>query len=281
MTQPLAERRARQPAEGGPVIELDAVAVAYAADDPPVIADVGFQVERGEFVTLFGRSGCGKSTLLNVIAGLLRTSQGEVRFRGEPVAGVNTEVSYLTQEDTLLPWRSTRKNIELPLRLRGFPKAELRDRVDTYLSLLNLGAAADKYPAQLSGGMRRRALVARSMVYEPSVLLMDEPFGAIDASLREELHEELRGAVEQLGLTVVFVSHDIAEAALLSDRVLLFRTRPGLPTVLATEIEIPFGNPRDLKEIRLSTTYVELQRSLRAELDGIAPEPVAAPPGDD
>ncbi|MQA01483.1 MAG: ATP-binding cassette domain-containing protein [Streptosporangiales bacterium] len=253
---------------GDHVIELDDVAMAYGDSDTPVIAGVDLRVERGEFVTLFGRSGCGKSTLLNIVAGLLPPTKGEVRFRGSRVEGVNTQVSYLTQEDTLLPWRSTRKNIELPLRLRGYPKTELRPRVDEYLELLNLREAADKYPAQLSGGMRRRTLIARSMVYEPSVLLMDEPFGAIDASLREELHEELRHAVEQLDLTVVFVSHDIAEAALLSDRVVVFRTSETAPTRLSSELEIPFGRPRDLAEIRLSTQYVELQRRLRMELDG-------------
>nr|WP_306255018.1 ABC transporter ATP-binding protein [Ornithinimicrobium cryptoxanthini] len=235
---------------------------------PTVIAGVTNEIHRGEFVTLFGRSGCGKSTMLNIVAGLLSPISGEVKFEGGPVKGINTHVSYMTQEDTLLPWRTVRKNIEVPLRLRKFKKRDIQDRVDRYLELLNLTAAADRYPSQLSGGMRRRALVARSLVYDPAVILMDEPFGGIDASLREGLHDELRNAVEKLDLTVLFVTHDIPEAALLSDRVLVFRSRDGAPTYLATEVNIPFGEERNLAEVRMSPDYVDVQRDLRMKLEG-------------
>jgi NitT/TauT family transport system ATP-binding protein len=166
--------------------------------------------------------------------------------------------------DTLLPWRTLRANVSVPLRMRGVARDEIDRRVGFYLQLLDLEHAADRYPAQLSGGMKRRALLARSMIYEPRMLLMDEPFAAVDARLREDLHVEVRRAVEQSEQTVLFVTHDVAEAALLSDRVLVLGQRPAR---VVAEVEMPFGAKRDLARLRLSQEYVDAQLAVRRALD--------------
>lgn len=254
-----------------PLLELKNIRMGFGAGGPDIIADINLKIEQQSFVTLFGKSGCGKSTLLNISAGLLKPRSGTVQFNGRELNGVNIGVGYITQEDTLLPWRTVRKNIEVPLKLRKVPRAEIRDRVDAMLDLLNLRPSANKYPAQLSGGMRRRALIARSMIYQPSVLLLDEPFGGIDASLREGLHDGLRRAVEKSKQTVMFVTHDISEATLLSDRVLVFGSRRGEPTRIKNEIEIPFGRSRDLSAIRSSPEFLQLQYRMRLELDNANP----------
>lgn len=250
--------------EGGPsLVELDSVTKVFG--DSQVLAPTSLHVREREFVTLFGPSGCGKSTVLNMVAGLLAASSGEVRFDGVPVTGINTRIGYMTQGDTLLPWRTLRANVGMPLRMRGVAKPEIGRRVDAYLRLLDLEHAADRYPAQLSGGMKRRALLARSMIYEPRMLLMDEPFAAVDARLREDLHVEVRRAVETSEQTVLFVTHDVAEAALLSDRVLVFGDRPAR---VVADLAMPFGNRRDLAALRLSQEFVEAQFAVRRALDG-------------
>ncbi|GAA2536120.1 ABC transporter ATP-binding protein [Pseudonocardia hydrocarbonoxydans] len=244
------------------LVGLDGVSVRFG--DTEVLAPTSIQVREREFVTLFGPSGCGKSTLLNIVAGLLVPSSGQVRFDGKAISGINTRIGYMTQDDTLLPWRTVRANVAMPLRMRGVPRPEIADRVQTYLRLLDLEHAADRYPAQLSGGMKRRALLARSMIYEPRMLLMDEPFAAVDARLREGLHDEVRRAVEQADQTVLFVTHDVAEAALLSDRVLVLGHRPGR---VVAELTMPFGANRDLRRLRLSEEYLAAQLAVRRALD--------------
>ena len=177
------------------LVSLDEVTVDFGSSR--IIDPTSLEVQEREFVTLFGPSGCGKSTLLNMVAGLLKATTGTVKFDGRKVSGINTDIGYMTQDDTLLPWRTLRANVAMPLKMRHVPKAEIDGRVDFYLDLLDLRHAADRFPSQLSGGMKRRALLARSMIYEPRMLLMDEPFGAVDARLREDLHVEVRKAVEQ------------------------------------------------------------------------------------
>ena len=245
------------------LVSLDEVTVDFGPNE--IIAPTSIEVREREFVTLFGPSGCGKSTLLNMVAGLLKPTTGTARFDGVPVAGINTDIGYMTQDDTLLPWRTLRTNVAMPLRMRHVAKAEIRERVDFYLDLLDLRHAADRFPSQLSGGMKRRALLARSMIYEPRMLLMDEPFAAVDARLREDLHVEVRKAVEKSRQTVLFVTHDVAEAVLLSDRVLVLNGRPA--TVVANKT-MPFGGQRDLTRLRLSEEYASAQREVRALLDG-------------
>ncbi|MBS7700245.1 MULTISPECIES: ABC transporter ATP-binding protein [unclassified Chelatococcus] len=217
-------------------------------------------VARGEFVALLGPSGCGKSTLMNLAAGLLQPLGGEVDFDSEPLNGLNREVGYMTQGDTLLPWATVAKNITLPLELRKISRAEREERLDKVIRLVNLSGARDKFPSELSGGMKRRALLARSIVYDPQMLLMDEPFGALDAQLREVMHQELLNTVARTGQSVLFVTHDISEAILLADRVLVLG---GLPLRVMEEINIPWGKDRILSQIRSLPAYSELELRLR------------------
>ena len=250
---------------GRDVIRLDGVDYGY---EPPtlVISGVSFAVRKRSIVTLLGPSGCGKSTVLRLIAGLAMPWAGRCSFLGAPIGGVNTRIGFMTQNDTLLPWLTVAANIALPLKLRKTPAAIRNEKVARYLRILNLEHAADRYPAQLSGGMKRRALMARSMIYDPISLLMDEPFGALDATLREDLHVELLRTVETLDQTVVFVTHDIGEAAALSDEVLVFS--PGPVSRIVDRIPSPFSGPRDLAALRSTRAFLEFQHMLRSALEG-------------
>jgi NitT/TauT family transport system ATP-binding protein len=253
------------------VLSFDKISLLYDGSDVLILDDLSLDISSGKFVTVFGKSGCGKSTLLNIAAGLLKPTAGTACFRGQPITTVNTEVAYMTQADTLLPWRTVKSNIELPLHIRKFDKHKIDMEVERYLSLTDLSHSADKYPSQLSGGMRRRCLLARSLIYSPAILLMDEPFVGIDASLRESLHNTLRRTVEELNQTVLFVTHDVAEAALLSDEVAILGTSPASgATTLLERLSIPFERERNLAELRKSPEYSDMQIVLRKALDGAA-----------
>jgi NitT/TauT family transport system ATP-binding protein len=230
-----------------------------------ILQGVDMRVHAGEFVTLLGPSGCGKTTILNLAAGLLRPRRGHVRFDGKPIEGFNTAAGYMTQDDTLLPWRSVSANIGLPLRMRKVSKPDVKARVDGYLRIMDLEHASSLYPGQLSGGMRRRALLARSMIYEPKLLLMDEPFAALDAQMRQQMHAELRETVTRLDQAVLFVTHDIAEAAALSDRVLVVGGGP--PGGIIADIEIPFSKDRNLSTLRFEDDFFAVERELHEILN--------------
>jgi len=249
----------------GAIFEVRDLSVGFG-DGDDVLAGVDMSIGEGEFLTLLGPSGCGKTTIMNLAAGLLQPRSGRVMFAGKEIRGVNTSVGYMTQDDTLLPWQSVRKNVGLPLKLRGASKSEIAEKVDYYLALLDLAGAGEKLPGQLSGGMRRRALLARSMIYEPRLLLMDEPFAALDAQLRHQMHIELRRTIAQLGQTVLFITHDISEAAKLSDRVLIIGGGP--PGGIVTEYPIPFGADRDLDTLRYTDEYSAVERELDSALHG-------------
>ncbi|HEY8473746.1 MAG TPA: ABC transporter ATP-binding protein [Natronosporangium sp.] len=249
----------RSGAEAPPLVELQQVTFGYSGSDT-VLDNLELQVRRGEFLALLGPSGCGKTTIMNLVAGFVRPQRGVVRFDGAPLQGINTRVGYMTQGDTLLPWRTVARNVQLPLEIRRVPRARANQLIDSYLRMLHLSDARDRYPSELSGGMKRRALLARSLIYEPAMLLMDEPFAALDAQLRETLHRELLATVAQLQQTVLFVTHDITESILLADRVIVLGTRPAR---ILDEVVIPFGDDRDLAEIRLSNEYVGLERKIR------------------
>ncbi|AHK34566.1 ABC transporter ATP-binding protein [Rhodococcus opacus] len=247
----------------GPIFEVRDLAIGFDERED-VLHNVTMQVEPGEFVVLLGPSGCGKTTILNLAAGLLSPRSGYVRFDGAEINGVNTNVGYMTQDDTLLPWMPVHANVGLPLRMRGVSKSETKEKVEYYLSLLDLSEAGSLFPSQLSGGMRRRALLARSMIYDPRLLLMDEPFAALDAQLRHQMHVELRRTVKRLQQTVVFVTHDIAEAAKLADRVLI--VGGGRPGHLVAEFQVPYGDDRDLENITYTDEYARFERELNEGL---------------
>ncbi|MFD9663284.1 ABC transporter ATP-binding protein [Rhodococcus sp. NPDC059968] len=257
-----AAKSATSPASG-PIFEVRNLAIGFDERED-VLHNVTMQVEPGEFVVLLGPSGCGKTTILNLAAGLLSPRSGYVRFDGAEINGVNTNVGYMTQDDTLLPWMSVQANVGLPLRMRGVSKSETKAQVEHYLSLLDLSEAGSLFPSQLSGGMRRRALLARSMIYDPRLLLMDEPFAALDAQLRHQMHVELRRTVKRLNQTVVFVTHDIAEAAKLADRVLI--VGGGRPGRLVAEFQVPYGDERDLETLAYTDEYARFERELNEGL---------------
>jgi NitT/TauT family transport system ATP-binding protein len=223
------------------------------------LEEVDLEIPSGSFVAFIGPSGCGKTTLLNMSAGLLPASGGSIYFRGEKMSGVNTNVGFITQHDNLLPWRTVEKNIGIALEIQKVPKEERRRRVAEVIDLVGLSGFAKRFPSQLSGGMQKRASLARGLVYGPSTLLMDEPFGALDAQLRLNMQNELLRIWEEDRKTIIFVTHDLDEAILLADKIVVFGTRPG--RVLHVE-DVPLKRPRDLAELRLDPTYGEIWERL-------------------
>jgi ABC-type nitrate/sulfonate/bicarbonate transport system ATPase subunit len=209
-----------------------------------VLEDVNLEVHRGEFVSLVGASGCGKTTLLRMIAGLAQYRPGTIRVNGAVVRRVPPRVGFVFQDSALLPWKSVHQNVLMGLNeiRKTLSAAEKKEKVDRQLELMGLSGYADYLPRQMSGGMRQRAGLARALVAEPDVLLMDEPFGAVDALTRMRLQEELAAIVERTSATVVFVTHDVDEAVFLADRVAVMSLRPGRITEIV-DIDIP--RPRD------------------------------------
>ncbi|MFQ3568433.1 MAG: ABC transporter ATP-binding protein [Aggregatilineales bacterium] len=217
-----------------------------AADGSTVHAlqDINLEVEQGEFISLIGPSGCGKSTLLRIIADLIQASSGTVLVNGKPAAQARKDRDYgfVFQSATLYDWRTVLKNVQLPLEIMKYPKAQRDDRAREMLRLVELGEFEDKYPWQLSGGMQQRVSIARALAFEPGILLMDEPFGALDEMTRERMNNELLRIWTSLpAMTILFVTHSIAEAVYLSSRVVVLSPRPGR---LAEIIEIDLPRPR-------------------------------------
>jgi len=258
----LNPNRANAVASGPSLLRIEDVAVRFrGARD--VLARMSLTVRAGEFVTLLGPSGCGKSTLLNLTAGTLRPRQGTVTFDGQPVTSVNRNVGYVTQEDTMLPWLTLAANVGLPLRMRRVPRSEARERAMALLTSFGLRNAAALYPAQLSGGMKKRGLLARALIYQPRLLLMDEPFAALDAQMRAQLQSELRRVVMETGVAVLFVTHDLEEAALLSDRVVVIGGTPGR---VIDEVAIGLGQERDAETLRFDDSFRDIGRTLQQSL---------------
>ena len=207
-----------------------------------VLKGFDLSVRDGEFLSLLGPSGCGKSTFLNILAGLVPQSSGDIRVDGEPVSAARHKLGVVFQGYALFPWRTVRKNVETGLEIRRVSRAQRRAEAEHYLRLVGLLDFADHYPHQLSGGMRQRVAIARALAYGPEVLLMDEPFGALDAQTRESLQQELLGIWEQSAKTVVFVTHSIDEAIFLSDRVAVMGRGPGRVKEI---IDVDLPRPRD------------------------------------
>jgi NitT/TauT family transport system ATP-binding protein len=207
----------------------------------PVLRHVSFEMRSGELVSLIGESGCGKTTLLRIIQGLVRRDAGTIRVDGHPVEGAGRDRGFIFQQPSLLPWRSARQNVEFGLELQGVGRAERTRRATALLDLVGLGSAAERYPHQLSGGMQQRIGLARALAIEPAILLMDEPFSALDAQTREVLQAELLRIKAETGKTILFVTHDLDEAIYLSDRVVVMAARPGRVSEI---IDIPFPRPR-------------------------------------
>jgi NitT/TauT family transport system ATP-binding protein len=256
-------------AGGRVVLAIEAVSKSFSGrgqQATEALRSVSLAVRQGEFVSLIGPSGCGKTTLLNMTAGLLRPDDGDVVFDGATLSGPNRKVGYLTQDDALLPWRSILGNVSLPLEIKGVAKAERQARGRDILRRVGLGGFEKHLPAQLSGGMRKRASLARTLVYNPAFLLLDEPFGALDAQTRVIMQRELQRIVRELGLTVMLVTHDLNEAIALSDRILLFSRRPAR---LIETVTVRDAGRRDVTERTPAddALYRHLWARLAAEIE--------------
>jgi NitT/TauT family transport system ATP-binding protein len=224
-----------------------------------VMSGMNLTVREGEFVCVVGPSGCGKSTLLNMSAGLMRPSAGRVLYDGKPVPEPNTKVGYITQKDNLMPWRTVWGNIAMALQIRGYDKQTIDKRVAEMVELVGLDGFEKSYPRELSGGMRKRVTLARTLAYEPEVILADEPFGALDAQLRMIMQEELLRIWSTTRPTVIFITHDIAEAVALGDRVVVMSKRP---TRVKLDVEIDLPRPRDLSKLRFEPRFGEISEHL-------------------
>jgi NitT/TauT family transport system ATP-binding protein len=230
-----------------------------------VLQPIDLRVRPEEFVALVGPSGCGKSTLLNMAAGLLQPTEGQVLYDGQPIIGPNRRVGYMTQKDTLLPWRNTVDNIGIALELKCRPtsRSEAADRVAQMIDLVGLRGFERHYPGELSGGMRKRVALARTLIYEPQTLLMDEPFGALDAQLKLLMHDQLQRLTSSRRITVLFVTHDLGEAIALADRVVVFSARPGRIRAVR---DVPLTRPRDVFKVRFTEPFAHLNEELWDEL---------------
>lgn len=244
-----------------PLLAVEAVS-HYYEDTHPVHALEGVSLIAwpGEFVTLVGPSGCGKSTLLRILAGLIRPSRGQVRFAGEPLHGPRPDIGIVFQHANLMPWRTVLANVRLPLEIAGVPRREADARARAMLQLVGLEGFENAYPRQLSGGMQQRVALARALVRSPRLLLLDEPFGALDALTRERMNLELLRIWTHHRQTAVMVTHSIPEAVFVSDRVLVMTPRPGR---IAGEVVVDLPRPRQL-DMMATATFGRLTQAVRA-----------------
>lgn len=238
-------------------VVFDGVSLAFNGRD--AIQDVSFTVKHGTFLSVVGPSGCGKTTILNLCAGLLFSTTGTIRYNNSVIDCLNPDVGYVTQDANLLPWLSVEANIGLPLKLRGMDKAERHERVEQWLDLMGLKGYEKYFPRQLSGGMKKRASMARAMIYEPSVILMDEPFGPLDAITRAKLQQELLDLCQSATRTVIFVTHDLTEAVSLSDQVVVMAGAPGRVKGI---FDVAIERPRRISELYEAPAFAQLTKQL-------------------
>ncbi len=244
-------------------LSIDSVSIRYGGRE--VVSPTSFDVARGEFVCIVGPSGCGKTTLLRAASGLVTASAGEVRRNGQVMTGPSREVAFVFQDygRALLPWRTVEGNVSLALEAAGVPHGHRPGRIAEVLAKVGLARHAQKFPVQLSGGMQQRAQIARCLAQRPELMMMDEPFGALDALTRQSLQDELARLVREDGLTVLFVTHDLEEAIYLGDRVIALQADPGpgRPS-LARMIDVPIPRPRDQLTTKEHPEFLRLRREL-------------------
>jgi NitT/TauT family transport system ATP-binding protein len=236
------------------------VARGSAAGRYTALRDTTLVVAPGEFVSVVGPTGCGKSTLLNVAAGLLEPSAGAVRVFGQPLAGLNRRAGYLFQTEALMPWRNALDNVTAGLEFRGVQREDARAQAGEWLKRVGLGGFGDRYPHQLSGGMRKRVSLAQTLILNPQILLMDEPFSALDVQTRQLMENELLELWSQDRKSVVFITHDLEEAIALADRVVVLSAGPESHHIGEYAIDLP--RPRDVSEIRLTPRFIQLHTEI-------------------
>ncbi len=251
------------------LLSIEGVRKEYFSRGKRVVAldSVDLDVPEGEFVTIVGPSGCGKSTLLNLIVGLLRSSGGRIVFRGSAIDGICTQIGYVTQKDNLFPWRTLVENVEIALEIRGIDKNSRGRQAEELIERVGLRGFEEHYPHELSGGMRQRANIIRTLIYDPELILMDEPFGPLDAQTRLVLQDQLLNLWSTTKKTIIFITHDLIEAITLADRVVLMSSRPG--RIKSIE-QVGIARPRDVFKIHESeqfrAVYEKLWRELRPEV---------------
>ena len=242
-----------------PALALESINVTFVSEREARFTagrDATLIVRPGEFLSVVGPTGCGKSTLLNIAAGLLAPSAGTVRVFGEPLQGLNRKAGYLFQSEALLPWRTALDNVVAGLEFRGVEKDEALRRGEEWLARVGLKGHGHRYPHQLSGGMRKRVALAQTLILDPQIILMDEPFSALDIQTRQLMENELLELWSANRKSVVFITHDLEEAIALSDRVVVFSAGPASHPIGEFEIALP--RPRDVAEIRLTPAFIEL-----------------------
>jgi len=242
-----------------PALALEGVTVTFASEGGiryTAVRDTTLRVAAGEFLSVVGPTGCGKSTLLNVAVGLLQPSAGSARVFGRPLEGLNRKAGYLFQTEALMPWRTALQNVAAGLEFRGASGEEARDRAEHWLARVGLSGFGNRYPHQLSGGMRKRVSLAQTLILDPEIILMDEPFSALDIQTRQLMENELLELWSANRKSVIFITHDLEEAISLSDRVIVLSAGPGSHPIGEFQIDLP--RPRDVAEIRLTPRFIEL-----------------------
>jgi len=228
------------------------------------VQGISLEVRDGEFLTMVGPSGCGKSTILNIVSGLMRPTEGTVQLDGKPVHGVTREVGYVTQQPNLMPWRTLIDNVSFPLQVAGIARSERDDRAAQLIAMVGLSGFEKSYPHELSGGMRQRANIVRTLIYAPKVMLMDEPFGPLDAQTRVVLQDQLLEIWSRTGVTIMFITHDLHEAIGLGDRVVLLSARPG--RIIRVD-KVAMSRPRDVFRMHDSDEFRALYDAIWVELE--------------
>ena len=252
-----------------PALALEAITCTFISRDDPgqrytAVRDTTLRIAPGEFVSVVGPTGCGKSTLLNVGAGLLSPSSGEVRVFGEPLSGINRRAGYMFQGEALLPWRSALDNVIAGLEFAGVERRQALDEGRVWLRRVGLGGFEDRYPHQMSGGMRKRTMLAQTLIRDPDIILMDEPFSALDIQTRQLMENEVLELWMAKRKAVLFITHDLDEAIAMSDRVVVLSAGPGTHPIGEFPIDLP--RPRDVAEVRMQPRFIELHAAIWAVL---------------
>jgi NitT/TauT family transport system ATP-binding protein len=246
-------------------LQLSGVSCTFISKDDPgqrytAVKDVDVTVQAGEFVSVVGPTGCGKSTLLNVAAGLLQPSTGTVQVSGVPLQGLNRRAGYMFQAESLMPWRTALQNVTAGLEFRGVSPAEARRQAEAWLQRVGLAGFGNRYPHQLSGGMRKRVSLAQTLVLDPDIILMDEPFSALDVQTRQLMENEVLQLWQSKKKAVLFITHDLDEAIAMSDRVVVMSAGPASRPI--GEFSIDLARPRDVAEVRVTPRFIELHNAI-------------------